>query len=305
MTDTTPNTGMSDENYGISTMHSTKDIAVPPADVPLWKALLAEFIGTFILVFVGASAAALTASQGGSIFGTAAAFGLVLMFLIYVFGSYSGAHFNPAISFGLAVAGRMSWGLMVAYWIVQLIASIAAAALIVYFFGTASGVGATVGSLTYSAPWTAVLLETIITFFLVITVLLVTRNTLYAVVAAIAIGAILAAGNLSFIPLTGASMNPARSLGPAIFSNNISSYWIYVVGPLFGGFIAALFYKVFMRDWSCCPKRDSCGNPLKDECGNGIYECQRPLVDNCGRELRDCNGVQYDTYVKAIRDIDR
>src|SRR5437763_77887 len=114
----------------------------------LWKALLAEFLGTFTLVFVGASAVALTLTQGGSVLTSAFAFGLALMSIIYIWGPYSGAHVNPAVSFGFAVAGQMNWGLMLGYWIAQLLGGIAAAALVAYFFGTATGSGASVGTAT-------------------------------------------------------------------------------------------------------------------------------------------------------------
>ena len=267
----------------------------------LWRALLAEFLGTFTLVFVGAGAVALTAQQGGSLIGSAFAFGLALMVLIYTWGSYSGSHLNPAISFGAAVAGRMNWGLMLGYWIAQLLGGIAAAALIAYFFGTASGAGASIGSLTNTDAWRAVLLEAILTFFLVITFLLVTRNPWLAVASGLAIGLVLTFDMLVGAPLTGASMNPARSLGPALFSNNIGTYWIYVVGPLLGALVAALIYKLFTNDWSCCTKRDECGNPIVDECGNPLKECKREVVDNCGKPVTNCNGKLYETYTKHER----
>jgi len=267
----------------------------------LWKSLLTEFLGTFTLVFVGCGAVALTAQQGGSLIGSAFAFGLALMVLIYAWGSYSGAHFNPAISFGTAVAGRMNWGLMLGYWIAQLLGGIAAAALIAYFFGTASGVGASIGSLTNTDAWKAVLLEAILTFFLVITFLLVTRNPWLAIASGLAIGLVLTFDMLVGAPLTGASMNPARSLGPALFSNNIGSYWIYVVGPLLGALVAALIYKLFTNDFSCCTKRDECGNPVLDECGNPLKECKRQVVDNCGNPLTNCDGKVYESYIKHER----
>ena len=267
----------------------------------LWKSLLSEFIGTFTLVFVGAGAVALTASQGGSLVVSALAFGLVFMAIIYAWGTYSGAHVNPAISFGHAVAGRMNWGLMFGYWIAQLLGGIAAAALIAYFFGTASGVGASIGSLTNTDAWRAVLFEAILTFFLVITVLLVTRNPMLAVASGLAIGLVLTFNMLVGAPLTGASMNPARSLGPAIFSNNMGTYWIYVVGPLLGALIAALVYKLFTSDWACCTKVDDCGNPVLDECGKPLKECRRTVVDNCGNPVTDCDGKVYEIYTKHER----
>lgn len=279
----------------------SEDAIIPSPNVPLWKALVAEFIGTFALVFIGCSAAALTLAQGGSLVGTAFAFGLVLMTMIYVLGSYSGAVFNPAVAFGLAVAGRMNWGIMLFYWIVQVVAAIAAGALVAYFFGTATGVGASVGSLTYSLPWQAVLAEMVATFFLVIAVLMVTRNPMLSLAAGLAIGLVLTFDILAIGPLTGGSMNPARSLGPAIFSNNISSYWIYVVGPLLGALLAALVYRLFTHNWNCCTLKDECGNDILDECGRRIKECKRSLLDNCGNPVRgpcgrliadcDCDGT--------------
>lgn len=267
----------------------------------LWKALLCEFLGTFTLVFVGAGAVALTAAQGGSLVGSAFAFGLALMVLIYTWGSYSGAHLNPAISFGTAVAGRMNWGLMLGYWIAQLLGGIAAAALIAYFFGTASGAGASIGSLTNTDAWRAVLLEAILTFFLVITFLLVTRNPWLAFSSGLAIGLVLTMNMLVGAPLTGASMNPARSLGPALFSDNIGTYWIYVVGPLIGALIAALVYKLITTNWGCCVKRDECGRPVTDDCGNVLKECRRQVVDKCGKPVVDCDGPVYETYTTYDR----
>ena len=273
------------------------DILKIMQDFNVWKALLCEFLGTFTLVLIGAGAVALTVAQGGSLVGSAFAFGLVLMTLFYTWGSFSGAHFNPAVSFGFAVAGRMPWGLMFAYWIAQFLGGIAAAALIAYFYGTSSGVGASVGSLTNTDQWKAFLVEAFLTFFLVITILFVTRNPYMAIAAGLAIGLVLTFDMLAGAPLTGGSMNPARSLGPAIFSNNMGSYWIYILGPLVGALVAALIYKLFVTDFSCCPKLDACGNRVTDECGNCLKECQRQVVDECGRPVKDCNGCPVmETY---------
>lgn len=272
------------------------------SDFSLWSSLLVEFLGTFAVVLIGCGAIALTIAQGGSLVGSAFAFGLVLMSLYYMFGSFSGAHFNPAVSFGFAVAGRMPWGLMFGYWIAQFLGAIAAAALVAYFYGTANGAGASVGSLTNTDQWKAFLLEAFLTFFLVMAYLLVTRNPLLAIASGLAIGLVLTFSMLAAGPLTGASMNPARSLGPAIFSNNMGSYWIYIVGPLVGALVAALVYKLFTTDFSCCPKVDECGNPVTDECGNCLKECQRPVLDNCGRPVVDCDGCPVmETYTTRDR----
>ncbi len=268
----------------------------------VWKSLLSEFLGTFILVFVVCSAVALTLAQGGSILASAFAYGLALLTIIYVWGPYSGAHVNPAVSFGFAVAGQMNWLLMLGYWIAQLLGGIAAAALVAYFFGTATGAGASVGVATNTDMWKCFLMEAFLTFFLVLAYLFIYRNPFLAIVSGIAIGLVLTFCFLAGGYISGASMNPARSLGPAIFSNNMGSYWIYVFGPLLGALVAALVYKLFTIDFSCCTKVDECGNEILDECGRPLKECKRPLVDNCGNPVKDCNGCQeWDTYTKHER----
>jgi len=268
----------------------------------VWKALATEFLGSAVLVFVGASAVASQFGNNGTLLASAFAFGLTLVFLIYAWGSFSGAHFNPAVSFGFAVAGRMNWWLMLGYWIAQILGGILAAALVAYMYGTASGVGASVGSLTNTDAWKAVLLEAILTFILVITVLLVTRNPALALASGLAIGVVLTADMLAGAPLTGASMNPARSIGPALFSNNVGTIWIYIVGPLLGALVAALVYKLFTADFSCCQKVDECGKPVLDACGNPVKVCKRPVYDSCGRQvIKECEGPQWESYVKHER----
>jgi aquaporin NIP len=258
-----------------------KEEMTPPRDVPLWKSLTAEMIGTFFLVFIGAGAAALTFQQGGSIVGTAFAFGLVLMVLIYLFGEYSGANFNPAVSLGLAISGRMDWSVMVAYWIVQFIAGIAAAALIMYFL-PGSNDGASIGTLTDTDQWKAVIVEMFATFFLVISVLIITKNKCMSPTYGAAIGLVLAFDIMAIGYLTGGSMNPARSFGPAIFSNNLDTFWIYLLGPLLGALLAAVVYRLYTYNFGCCYKVDECGNQVYDECGNPIKICNVPEYDKCG-----------------------
>lgn len=268
------------------------------SDFSLVKALCAEFLGTFTLVLIGAMAVA----NGESLVGSAFAFGLVLMSLYYAWGSFSGAHFNPAVSFGFAVAGRMPWGLMLGYFLAQFLGGLAAAGLVLYFYGSANNAGASIGSLTNTDGWKAFLVEAFLTFFLVMAYLLVTRNPMLAIASGLAIGLVLTFDMLAGAPLTGASMNPARSLGPAIFSNNMGSYWIYIIGPLVGALVAALVYKLFTTDFSCCDRVDECGNPITDECGNRLKECQRPVIDNCGRPVVDCDGCPVmETYTKHER----
>ena len=169
----------------------------------LWKSLLTEFLGTFTLVFVGASAVALTIAEGGSPLSSAFAFGLTLMVLIYTWGQYSGAHFNPAVSLGFAAAGQINWFLLFGYWIAQLVGGIAAAALVAYFFGTENGAGASVGSLTDTDAWKAVFSEAIITFFLVINYLFIYRSPMKALISGLAIGMVLTFSYIATQSLTG------------------------------------------------------------------------------------------------------
>jgi aquaporin Z len=272
----------------------------------VWKSLLSEFIGTFVLVLivclaVGLNTSIYPQSANDSLAG-ALAYGLTFMTLIYIMGSYSGAHLNPAISFGFAVSGRMHWGLLLGYWIAQFLGAIAAAGLVAYFL---SGVpqannlfGASTGYLTQNNQAAAFLLEMFLTFILVLVVLFVTRNPFLSLIGGLAIGLVLTFEYLAAAPLTGASMNPARSLGPAIFtSGQWGSYWIYIVGPLTGALIAALVFKLFTVEWGGTVKKDSCGKVITDSCGNPIKEYKRKVLDKCGKPVKDeCGQVKMESY---------
>jgi MIP family channel proteins len=262
----------------------------------LAKSALAEFLGTYILVVVGASAVAQTVAQGGSTVGVSFAFGLALMALFYSMGTFSGAHFNPATSLGFAVSGRMHWGLMLLYWIMQFAGGFAAAATVAYFYGGVSG--DSVGSLTFTDAVKAMVVEMFLTFFLVLTILLVTGNPMLAVASGLAIGLSLTFVMLAGYPLTGASTNPARSLGTSFFGGNLGSYWIYIVGPLLGALIAGLLYKLITIDYTCKVLRDECGNEIRDECGRRLKTCKTQVVNKCGVAVKtDCNQKVYEEKV--------
>jgi aquaporin Z len=266
-----------------------------------WKALLAEFIGTFAFVFILASAITVAESGTEVLTGTVLAalggtFALLAMF--YLFQWFSGAHFNPVTSIAMWVAGRMNFLLMIGYVIVQLLGAIAAAALVSYIFGGLSAENG-IGSLTNSNAWMAVLVEAFLTFFFVLVVLFVTSNPILAAISGVAIGVAYGAMMLAGYSLTGASLNPARSLGTGIFSNNLGSYWIYVLGPLIGAIVAGLVYRLFMSDFSCCVLKDDCGKPVLDSCGNPIKVCKRPCINECGQIVKDeCGKIQYEEYHK-------
>ena len=261
----------------------------------LWKSLITEFLGTFILTFIGAGAVALTIANGGSVVGSALAFGLAYLVLIYTFGCYSGANFNPAISFGLALTGRLGWCRMFLYWIMQFLGAIAAAALISWIYGVDGGAGAPGGDLTFEEPWKVVVLEMFLTFFLVLTFLFMTRNPMTAIISGFVIGLILTADILvgGFIARVG--VNPAYALGTSIFGNTLNVYWIFVLGPLLGALLAALIYKAFTIPWTCAEIEDKgcnyfCGElPFYEE----WKECDPAFIAN-GKRQFEINKMELD-----------
>ena len=211
------------------------------------KSALAELIGTFTLVFIGAGAGAVLEANSAGTVGVALAHGLALMVIVYAWGSISGAHVNPAVTLGIAVAGHMEWSKAIAYWIAQLVGAIAAGYLLHWFLGPASNLGATIGSLTPHGivdgdALKVVVLEAVLTFFLVAAVFASGVHGRNGNMAGIAIGLVLSMDILMGGGLTGASMNPARTLGPAVATGDLSYVWMYFVGPLVGGAVAALLY---------------------------------------------------------------
>lgn len=214
------------------------------------KAALAELIGTFTLVFIGAGAGAVLEANSAGTVGVALAHGLALMVIVYAWGSISGAHVNPAVTLGIAVAGRMDWAKAISYWIAQLVGAAAAAYLLQWFVGPDSKLGSTIGSLTPLAgvegnAFKVIVLEGILTFFLVVAVFASGVHGRNGNVAGIAIGLVLTMDILAGGGLTGASMNPARTFGPALATGDMSYVWMYFVGPLAGGAIAALLYDKY------------------------------------------------------------
>jgi MIP family channel proteins len=217
------------------------------------KAALAEFIGTFTLVFIGAGAGALADPGSAGLVSVAFAHGLALMVIVYAWGSISGAHVNPAVTLGVTVAGRMPLPKAISYWVAQGLGAIVAAYLLQWFVGPGSMLGSTIGSLTPGVAGAAdgasaakvIVLEAVLTFFLVTAVFASGIHGRNGNVAGLAIGLVLTMDILAGGPLTGASMNPARTLGPAVATGNLSYVWMYFVGPLAGGALAALLYDNF------------------------------------------------------------
>jgi MIP family channel proteins len=215
------------------------------------KAAVAELVGTFTLVFIGAGA--VTQVENAGLVGVAFAHGLALMVIVYAWGSISGAHVNPAVTFGVAVAGRIEWPKAVSYWIAQLLGALAAAYLLQWLVGHGTNLGATIGSLTPIGETPAegasalkvIVLEGVLTMFLVIAVFASGVHGRNGNMAGVAIGLVLTMDTLFGGPLTGASMNPARTFGPAVALGDVSYVWMYFVGPLAGGAVGALLYDKY------------------------------------------------------------
>ncbi len=207
------------------------------------KVFLAELIGTFALVFFGAGAAV----SGLTTFGVALAHGLTLAVMAYTFGYISGTHINPAVTFGLALQGAIQWSQAAVYWAAQFSGAIAAAAVL-NFVASDFTVAATAGSMTLAHPVTAMIIEAILTFFLVNTILHTAVGGKGGAFAGWAIGTTLTVAILGGGHFTGASLNPARTFGPALFTGDWmdgATYLIYFVGPFVGSAIAVAVYRFF------------------------------------------------------------
>jgi MIP family channel proteins len=207
----------------------------------LGPALGAEGIGTFVLVLGGCGAIAVDSVHGGlGPAGIAAAFGLAIMVMVYALGHVSGAHFNPAVTLAFAVSGHLPWGRVVPYWTAQVTGAILATVVLRLTLGANASLGVThpSGGLAESFIWELLLTAILM---LVITAV-VTDGRAAGHGAAIAIGGAVALGALVGGSISGASMNPARSLGPALIGQDLSSLWIYLTAPVLGAAVAALAY---------------------------------------------------------------
>ena len=211
------------------------------------KKYIAEFIGTFVLVlFACGTAAAVgcsTADPNVAYLLTALAFGLVIVAMAYSIGNVSGCHINPAVSIAMLVSGKMSVKDFVGYVVAQCAGAIAGAALLGYFLGFDCGFGA--NGLYNGDVLKSLAIEVVLTFVFVLAILGVTSKIENGKVAGIVIGLTLTLVHIFGIHFTGTSVNPARSLGPAIFAGGeaLANVWEFIVAPLVGGVLAALVYK--------------------------------------------------------------
>ena len=234
-------------------LYGSDFIGSPPPLADLWRRTFVELVGAFALVFVGAGTIMSLGPQADA--GTlevALATGLTIGVMVCAVGHISGGHFNPAITFGFILTRRMNAVLGVAYWIAQLLGAVLAALLLRWIFPAANRDAANLGAPSVHTIdiGAALVVEALITFFVVWVAFALTtdeRNA-YTAVAGLAIGFVFVFGMLFAYPLTGGSFNPARAFGPELVSGSWSDAWIYYVGPLAGGAIAALLYdEVYLR----------------------------------------------------------
>jgi aquaporin Z len=224
------------------------------------KKPLAEFIGTFTLVFFGCGAAVIAGMATGptaiDVLGIAFAFGLAIVAMAYGIGPVSGCHVNPAVSFGVLLAGRMSVAEFVGYAIAQVLGAIAGAAVLYLILsGKASGWNGGLGQNGWGTGYlgqysvtSAFVFETVATFLFLVCILGVTQKGSPAQFAGIAIGLTLTAIHIVGINVTGVSVNPARSIGPALigYGSNpaaLGKIWLFIIAPLIGAGVAGLLFK--------------------------------------------------------------
>ncbi len=217
------------------------------------KRLIGEFLGTFSLVFCGTGAVIINQESGGAIthLGIAIVFGLIVMAMILSFGHISGAHINPAVTIALCVSGRFIRKHIAPYIFAQMVGALVASCILHFLFPANELLGATIprGSDIQSC-----VLEFILTFLLMIVILTSTQKIDHTLIGpAIAIGGTVGLEALFAGPICGASMNPARSLSPAIMSGHYQSLWVYIIGPILGALAGSFVYWILNRKTAHSP----------------------------------------------------
>lgn len=227
-----------------------------------WRRLLAEALGTFLLTLVAAGSKTISAATGHAISQPAAdvAPGLLVMSLIYTIGDVSGAHLNPVVTLAFAIRDDFPWKRVPGYVASQFVGAIVAALLLRLLFGDVGHLGATLPAPGLS-PIVAVAMEAVLTCLLVTVILGTAHDTrLVGHNAALAVGGTIALAALFSSPVSGASMNPARSLAPALVGGDMGSVWIYFVGPLVGALLATLIAWILHGPTTESARRAAGGN---------------------------------------------
>jgi aquaporin Z len=228
-----------------------------------WRRLFSELLGTFALVLVAAGGGILHAKGQISLAAAVVAPGLMVMAIILFMGAVSGAHLNPGVSLAFALRGDFPWKRVPGYIVIQLIGATLAALFLRWVFGNVEHLGATLPGPGYK-NWQALLMEIVLTALLV-SVILGTASAAQNVgaIAALGVGGYIALAGLWSAPVSGTSMNPARSFGPALVSGDWTSYWVYVVGPITGALIAVGFAFVL---------RGRGGDVISRAAGSGVLD---------------------------------
>ena len=215
------------------------------------RKLFSEFIGTFALIFCGTGAMTINEITSGMVthVGIAITWGLIVMAMIYALGDISGAHLNPAVTVGFAFAKKFKWKNVPAYIGAQVLGGLTASAILWYLFPTSEYLGGTLPSIV---PLKAFIIEILLTYFLMLVIINVsTGSKEVGTMAGIAIGGVVLSEAMFAGPVTNASMNPARSLAPAIFSGNLQHQWLYLTAPFAGSILAVMSCKV-LKSKNCC-----------------------------------------------------
>ena len=210
----------------------------------LLRSYLAEFLGTYALIFFGCGSMILNELNPSaiSVDSIPIIFGLIITIMIYSFGNISGAHFNPVVSFAFYRNNDINIYELLYYIISQLLGAILASSCHKYFLGNQHSFGMTINKLTLTQ---GLLLEVLITAFLVLTIFCVAKEKSNSkIIAGLSIGSMVSVCSFVAGPFTGASMNPARSIGPALLAFDFNGILIYILGPLIGSFIGLQIYKI-------------------------------------------------------------
>jgi len=210
------------------------------------KRHIAELIGTFALVFCGTGAMVINEVTGGEVtnVGIGITFGMIVMAMIYTFGKISGAHINPAVTLAFACTNRFEKKDTVGYIIAQLLGALLASIVLALLFPASIKLGATIPAGSWQQSF---ILEIILTYFLMLVIIFVSQNKETKHMTGIAVGAVVMLEAIFAGPITGASMNPARSIAPAIISGNITHLWLYIVAPIIGAVLASYTW-IYMKE---------------------------------------------------------
>lgn len=212
------------------------------------KKYVAEALGTFLLVFCGTGAVVINQQAQGAVthVGIAITFGVVVMAIIYAFGKVSGAHINPAVSIAFAMTPLLPKKDLIPYIIAQIIGALLASGVLKWMFPAATTLGET---LPAGSEMQTFVLEIILTYFLMLVIFMVSQNSPeVSQYTAIAVGGVVLLEAMFAGPISGASMNPARSIGPALVSGNLKSLWVYLAAPVIGAVLATFSWWYFKED---------------------------------------------------------